>query len=49
MRMPCLQRFIFPAVLSFLKGLIRVPMGNKGPLLLEDNRFKTVKRIVDYV
>ena len=35
--------------LSVLKGLIIVPMGTVGPFLLEDNPFKTVKGLEDYV
>ena len=39
-------RLLFVAVLSVLKGLIIVPM---GPFLLEDNPFKTLKGLVNYV
>ena len=39
----------FAAVLSVLKGLIILPVGTMGSFLLEDNPFKTVQGLVDYV
>ena len=42
-------RLPFSAVLSVLRGLIIDPVGTTDPFLLEDNPFKTVKRLVDYV
>ena len=39
----------FAAVLSVLKGLIKVSVGTMGPSLFEDNFFNTVKGLVDYV
>ena len=41
--------FHFAAVLSVLKGLIIVSVGTMGLFLLEDNTFKPVKGLVDYV
>ena len=42
-------KFHFAAILSVLKVLIIVPVGTMGSFLLEDNPFKTVKGLVDYV
>ena len=38
----------FAAVLSVLKGLIIVPVGNMSSFLLEVNSFKTVRGLADY-
>ena len=40
-------RLPFSVVLSVLNGLI--PMGTMDPFLLEDNPFKTAKKLVNYV
>ena len=42
-------RLSFVAVLCILNGLILVPVGTMGPFSPEDNPFKTVKGLVDYV
>ena len=39
----------FTAILSVLKGLIIVPVGIICPFSLEDNPFKTMKALMDYV
>ena len=43
------RRFPFAALLSVFKGLIMVSVGTMGSSLFEDNSFKTVKELVDYV
>ena len=45
---PC-PRLPLAVVLSALEGLIVVPVGTMVSFLLEDNHFKTVKGLVDYV